>query len=202
MNKGIIVSIQGYNTITTETLAREAVNACAVAIRTDKPITIDIPVIGLQKIKVGNTSREAYITPTVEEVEKISKWADIVAIDYRRCNKNLKEISDYCRSAGIKVVSDIMCFEDYENIKENSYHFDYIATTLSVLSPGNRRYYPDKRLVKSLVADGCRNVIAEGNYDYRKDVREVFNAGVHAVCIGTAISNIYKLTRRYTSILL
>lgn len=202
MNKGIIVSIQGYNTIATETLAREAVNACAVAIRTDKPIEVDVPIIGLQKVKVGNTGKEAYITPTIEDVEKVGHWADFVAIDYRMCNKNLNDISDYCKKNKIKVIADIMCFADYENIKENGYQFDYIATTLSVLNPGNKRYYPDIRLVKSLIAAGCRNLIAEGNYNYRKDVKEVLDSGVHAVCIGTAISDVYKLTRRYTSILL
>lgn len=202
MNKGIIVSVQGYNTIATETLAREAVNACAVAIRTDKPIEVDVPVIGLQKVKVNNAGKEAYITPTIADVEKVSRWADYVAIDYRQCNQNLLEISNYCKEKKIKVVADIMNYKDFEMMIAHGYYFDYIATTLSVLNPGNKRHSPDKRIVRALLAAGCRDVIAEGNYNYRKDVRDVFNAGVHAVCIGTAISDVYKLTRRYTSILL
>ena len=86
---------------------------------------------------------------------------------------------------------------DYNNLIEKNYVYDYVATTFSVYK---RQYFPDKRFVNKLIKAGCKNVIAEGNYFSRADVKEVLEYGAYAVCIGSAISNVYKLTRRYTVI--
>jgi putative N-acetylmannosamine-6-phosphate epimerase len=45
-----------------------------------------------------------------------------------------------------------------------------------------------------------KHLIAEGNYSSREDVHIALESGAHAVCIGGAISNVYKLTKKYTSI--
>lgn len=203
IKRGIIVSIQGYSQRTTTELAQEASHGGAVAFRTDKPIVLSDTdkrtLIGLYKVKVRDPGKEAYITPDIESIAKVADWADYVAIDYRQVNRDLKEISDYCIENKIKVVADIGRFSDYEYIKENGFHYDYIATTMSVFNK-RLKYKPDLNLVRRLCEAG-EKIIGEGNYKKRYQVREAFQAGVQAVCIGQAITNIYKRTREYVSVL-
>lgn len=202
LDKGIIVSIQMYSRETIEEMAIEAINAGAVALRTDKKIRIPldkkIPIIGLWKTKVNDPVKEAYITPTVNEVEKVASWSDYVAIDYRELNPALLKVSNYCREKKIKVVADIATTQDYQNIKENDYYYTYIATTLSVFSS---IYDPDFRILYELIAAGEKNIIAEGNFKIRQDVAKAYKIGIRNICIGGAISNIYKLTQKFTSII-
>lgn len=203
---GIIVSIQGYSLNTTQELANNAINAGAVGIRTDKLLNIDIPYIVLKKTKVEKEERIKipFITPTIEDIQfyenKIDKDKVYIAVDYRVINKNLKSVSDYCRQKKIKIVADIANIGDYKNILSNNYYHDYIATTLSVLYYDNK-YFPDIWLAQELYNSGCKNIIAEGNFSKREDVRKVFYYGINNICIGSAISDIYKLTQKYTSII-
>lgn len=199
MEKGIIISVQTYTKSTTQELAIQAVNAGAVGIRTDLPIKIDVPIIGLNKKDVQYREKEAYITDTVEQVERVSKWAQYIAIDFRRINKNLDKINDYCVKRGLKVIADIGHIDDFLNIKAKGYSYEYVATTMTVYK---KRHYPDKFLIKKLKIEGCKKVIAEGNYRNRGDVKEAFNTGAHNVCIGGAVSDVYKLTRKYVTVII
>jgi len=181
ITKGLIVSIQGYSEGTTKELSREAMNGGAVAIRTDKNInTHDVPIIGLKKIKVQDMLLQPYITPSLNEIEEVKKWADYIAIDFRCFNKNLPEIVEYCSHNRIPIIADISSMEDYNNIINNNYKVAYITTALSVLYL-TKRYYPDKIFLKELIDAGCKNVIAEGNYKYVNDVREAYQIGSHNV---------------------
>ena len=199
IKRGIIVSIQGYHYKTITELAVEAVNGGCVGLRIDKHIDLPedkkVPIIGLKKIHVDDPKLEAYITPTVDDVETIKDWCNLVAIDYRRCNKHLNSVSKFCREHHLEVVADIETFEDYERIKECEYYYTYIATTFSVFTA---QYRPNLGLVERL-AKVEKNLIAEGNFTSRTDVRQAFKHGVWAVCIGGAISNVYKLTQKFVS---
>jgi putative N-acetylmannosamine-6-phosphate epimerase len=201
LNRGIIVSIQGYSQDTIKELALDAINAGSVAIRTDKPVRIamdkKVPIIGLHKIKVNNQVMESYITPTIQDIEIVARWADYIAIDYRKLNSSLQDLSDYCHANNLKVVADISDWEDYENIIAKKLYFHFITTALTVF---RKQYWPDIKLAIKLAKAEPKRIIAEGNYRNRDDVQKVLNAGVYAVCIGAAISNVYKLTRRYTTI--
>ena len=196
MQKGLIVSIQGYHQKTIEELAGNAINAGAIAIRTDKPIRVTVPVIGLNKIRVNSPEKEAYITPTIELINQVNAWADFVAVDYRELNSNLREISEYCKANKIKVVADIGTYKDYLYIKEKDLYYTFIATTFSVF---HNRFNADLKLLKKLLQTE-KNVIGEGNYHTRQQITEAKKLGAHNICIGTAISDVYKLTRRFTTI--
>jgi len=201
LERGIIVSIQGYHQKTIEELAKNAINAGAVAIRTDKPIHFSpyekkVPLIGLNKSKVVNPEITPYITPDLESIISVSKWAEYIAIDYRQLNPNLKKISDYCKEQKLNIVADIGSWKDFNNIKENDYYYTYIATSFSVF---DIMFFPDKELL-SKVCKIEKNVIAEGNYKTRKDVKEALEIGACNVCIGGAISDVYKLTRKFTTV--
>jgi putative N-acetylmannosamine-6-phosphate epimerase len=201
LKRGIIVSIQGYSRETTKELALESISAGAIAIRTDKPIKIamdkKVPLIGLYKIKVNDKTTQAYITPDTKAVEEVARWADMVAVDCRILNTGLGDVVDYCHANRVQMVADVGCFADYEALKASGAAFAYITTALSVY---RRRYWPDVRLALKLSEVEPGKVIAEGNYRAREDVEKVLKAGIHAVCIGTAIANVYKLTRKYTTI--
>lgn len=196
MQRGIIASIQGYKQVTIEEMAENAISAGAVAIRTDKPIRVNVPLIGLNKIHVNQPEKEAYITPEPELIDRVASWANFVAIDYRALNPKLKELSDFCRKRKIKVIADIGTYEDFLNIKENDLYYNFIATTFSVF---HVRFNPDLRLLKKLIKIE-KNIIAEGNYHTRQAVALAKEIGVHNICIGAAISDVYKLTRRFTTV--
>jgi N-acylglucosamine-6-phosphate 2-epimerase len=202
MKRGIIVSIQGYSLSTTNELAREAASAGAMALRTDKPIKLDgmnfcerPPVIGLHKNHVHAPSREPYITVTIADAQAVSKWADYVAVDCRRCNPARADIAAWCKTNGVKMIADIENIEDWQEIRD--LYYDFVATTFSVFHKNHR---PDVALIAALAAAGEKKIIAEGNYTTRLDVQTALETGAHAVCIGAAISNVYKLTRKFTTI--
>ena len=198
LSKGLIVSVQGFSMETTAELIIEIANAGAVAIRTDKKVDSRLPLIGLSKSKVENRKEEAYITNTLEKVKEIEKWTKNIAIDYRRINPNIEEISNYCKEKRLNVIADIADIEDYENIIENDYYHTYAATTLAVLY--REVFTPDIDLIKKLKELECENIIAEGNFSTRKQVKLAYNVGACNVCIGSAISNVFRLTKKFSTI--
>jgi putative N-acetylmannosamine-6-phosphate epimerase len=197
MNKGIIVSIQGYKIDTTVELAHYAMKGGAVAIRTDQPIssrTPGVPIIGLRKRDVIDKTKEAYITTTINDVNKVGETANIIAIDYRRINENLQGIQWACDYYKAPVVADIRDMYDYEYIKIKNYYYTYISTTFSVFDnpEGNIE------LIENLNLAGEKNIIAEGGFSDPEKIKAAFAAGANWVCIGAAISDIQKLTERYS----
>jgi len=202
MKRGIIISIQGYQRVTTNELAGEAVKAGAVALRTDKPIKLPdgverVPIIGLHKIRVDSPARQPYITASLEALALVRPWADLIAVDCRIVNPARRELLMWCADAQIPVVADIATLEDWKTLRELSVPYAYVATTCSVFHKNHR---PDINLVKELSGLGEKNIIAEGNYSARVDVRQALKTGAHAVCLGAAVANVYKLTRKYTTI--
>lgn len=201
LTKGIIVSIQGYSLELTKEIAQEVINAGASAIKTDKPIKkyiqSDIQIIGCSKMRVRNPELEPYLTSTVQLIHDVAEWSDYVSIDYRKLNKDVKLLSNYCEENHIKVIADIGDMEDYENMK--NLYYDYIATTFTVFNP-KFRFYPHIEFALEL-HEKEKNIIAEGNYKERKHVREMYRSGINHICIGGAITNIYKLTRKFTTVM-
>jgi len=198
LSKGLIVSVQGYSRKTTEELIIEIANAGAVAIRTDKKSNSRLPLIGLIKNKVRDRKECAYITNTLDTVKEVEKWTKYIAIDYRIINDELEEISNYCKEKRLIVIADISNIFDYMTIKENDYYYSYIATTLSVLF--NEGYNPDFELIEKLNREGCKNIIAEGNFYQRNQLYTAYELGACNVCVGNAITNVFRLTRNFSSV--
>jgi putative N-acetylmannosamine-6-phosphate epimerase len=170
-------------------LAEKAIQAGAIAIRTDVPIKINRPIIGLRKSNVVNREKEAYITNNINAIYYVAQWADYVAIDFRKLNPFLDEINKFCIDNRIKVVADISEIEDYENILTKNYQVKYAATTLSIFKTECVVAF-----VKQLKDRGCECIIAEGGYKNNERVRMAIANGANNVCIGGAISDIKKLT--------
>jgi len=204
LKQGIVVSLQKYSLDTLRELAQEAINGECVAIKTDKKLYetgLDTTaVIGCHKIKVSNAKTTPYLTHTLDEVMAVNNWANYVSVDYRVCNNdNLEAISNYAKENKINVVADIGTMDDYYNLKEKNYSYTYVASTFSVFYV---QYFPDFKILENLLKEGEKNIIAEGNFKQREQIRSVYNMGIKNICIGGAIVNVYKLTRKFTTILI
>jgi N-acylglucosamine-6-phosphate 2-epimerase len=181
--KGLIVSIQGYSKTTTQELARKAINHGATGIRTDQSIKVKAPIIGLKKLH----GKEYYITTDKDIIHEVSKWADYVAIDSRKGNREIEWLYAHCHTSNINIVADIEKIEDVENILNICYGLkikkpEYFATTFS-------------NCYINLITEVP--IIAEGGYSSIDSVTRAKKNGAKCVCIGTALdigilSNIYK----------
>jgi len=202
LKPGIIVSIQGHSLAMTIEIARDVIRAGAVAIKTDKPLKryldYEIDIIGCKKTLVNNPEKEAYLTPNISVIQKVESWSDFISIDYRKINKELPAVSRYCQENKIKVIADIGDLKDFENIQQNNYYYDYIATTFSVFSPCFR-FWPNIALAQE-IKNIEKKVIIEGNVATRGQVKDILNAKIKHICIGSAITNPYKLTRKFVTV--
>lgn len=197
MENGLIVSIQNYNRATTQELAYQAAKGGAVAIRTDINIAAQVPLIGLKK----NYKKRFYITSSFDEIEECYCWADFVAVDCRKENKKLKELLEMASINDVPIIADIETVNDFiviDNIckkMEIKQPYAY-ATTFSFLQTGEKNI----KMIKEIKKIEDVRIIAEGKYDTVEDVGLAYKYGASNVCIGTAISDIYKLTKKFGEI--
>ena len=169
IDKGLIVSIQGYSLSTTQELADICINSGAVGIRTDKPIESDVPVIGLLKFK----DKKYYITTSIKTAENCSLMSNYVAIDCRKGNKGLSEIIEYCCHFNIEVVADIENIKDVENILKMKEKPSFISTTFSFFKTG----LPNIELIRHIKSITDIPIIAEGGYYDRVSIEKAFKNG-------------------------
>jgi len=192
MEKGLIVSIQGYSQETTQELADNIQNNI-VGIRTDQPIKIKVPVIALEKLE----GKKYYITSTVDSIMRC-RWGDFVAIDCRRGNFELQLLLAYAQIHKIKIIADIETFKDFEYIfdlgKSNGFVLPaYFATTFSFFKTGNQ----DFSLINNIKNQCDTPIIAEGKIKTRPDAKRAYECGASNVCVGAEISDIKYLTNKF-----
>lgn len=192
----LIVSVQGLKSETNTDIIHECIRAGADMIRTDKPVYCRVPLIGLNKVKVKDRSKEPYITPDLEHVKRVSKWAMYIAVDCRVENKNLDEIFSYCNQNNIKIVADLQKIDDYLALKEKGHFAHYYTTALGVFSTSG---IPPYDLMDQLIKEGCQNIVAEGNINSENRIKIISDKGIKSICIGDAISNPYKLTKGFNN---
>jgi putative N-acetylmannosamine-6-phosphate epimerase len=181
MRRGLIVSIQEYSKATTQELAERAVQAGAVAIRTDVNINISVPVIGLKKFHL----KEYYITTEIEAIDEVASWSTYTAIDCRQKNRERNKLLKYCYDNAIPTVADIENYEDYESL-DCKYMLGLVATTFASIMTGKQDFELIKKLKDNV------NVIAEGGIKSKSEMRLAFHNGASWVCIGTEIMDIRK----------
>ena len=189
--KGIIASIQGYSLATTQELAEKSIENGVVGIRTEQPISCRVPVIGLHKI----AGKEYYITTDKDSVYKVAKWANMVAIDSRRGNREIDWLYAHCHTANIKIIADIEKIEDVVNILRTCDKLKivkpaYFATTFSKCDIG---------LIKDIKNISDVPVIAEGGYHDKLQIEKAVQNGADAVCIGAAM-DIRHISKKYSTI--
>ncbi len=165
----------------------------------------NVPVIGITKPnKIPSNYKEiVYITPTVQDViDIINAGADIVAFDGtqrpRPNNEKIKDLIKYIHINKKLAMADISTVE--EGIKAQEAGADILSTTLagytmeSINSPSKE---PDFKLLKELVEKTNTPVILEGRIWEPQQVDRAFEAGAHAVVIGSAITRPQLITKRF-----
>lgn len=160
-----------------------------------------VPIIGLVK-RYDDTS-PVYITPSVSDVIELEKaGATIVAIDatgrLRPGGQTLQEFITQVRlESNVLLLADVDSVESALEAEELG--CDAVATTLSGYTDVPVAGLPNIDLIAEISKRVSVPVIAEGGFSQPISVAEAFTAGALSVCIGTAITNPYLLTKQFIS---
>ena len=181
----------------------------AVGVRLNGPINIaaaraqiNLPIIGIEK--VVTTGSDVYITPTFAVAERIAaSGADIIALDATlrtRPNGERFEIllARIQEELQLPVMADIATFE--EGLRAADGGADIIATTLCGYTKDSAGMsLPAFDLLEQLAAKVRLPVICEGGIATPEDVRRAFDCGAFAVVVGTAITGITQLVKKFVT---
>ena len=189
-------------------MARAAAQAGSPAIRTRSIRDVvaikketGLPVIGL--VKVQYEGYEAYITPTMKEVDElVEAGSDVVALDCtmrrrgdgRSINEFLAQIRE--KYPDIILMADISTYEEGMNAWKCG--VDILGTTMS----GYTSYSPildgpDYELMRRLSQDADIPVIGEGRIHEPAQAVEALRTGVWAIVVGGAITRPLEIARRF-----
>lgn len=188
-------------------MALAARDGGAVAIRVNGPADIvavqaaGLPVIGIHK--VFSERYPVYITPNFAAAEAVvAAGAAIVALDCTSRPRDGEPVSSLIGrilELGAEVFADIST--PHEGLQAADWGASYVATTLSGYTAATepRPVTPDLSLIESLARRLSVPVIAEGRYNTPALVRQGFDAGAHAVVVGTMITNPREITRMFVT---
>lgn len=209
LSHGLIVSCQArvdnpmHGPTFIGAMARAVERGGAVGIRAEGSADIaavrentDLPVIGIRK---DFSNGPLYITPSLSAAVEIrDAGADIIALDAtdrpRPGGVTARQlIADVRRECDRPVMADIDDEETGRAAAEAG--AELVATTLSGYTSGETPDEADYALIERLANRGL-TVIAEGRLRTADDARRAFDAGAHAVVIGTAITNPWRITER------
>lgn len=212
--KGLVVSCQAradnplHGPQFMGAMALAARDGGAVAIRANGPADIaavtaaGLPVIGIHK--VFSDAYPVYITPNFAAAEAIvAAGAEIVALDCTLRSRDGEKPDVLVRrireELGAEVFADISTLD--EGLAAADWGASYVATTLSGYTEATqpKPETPDLKLVEQLVARLSVPVVAEGRYNSPQLVRQGFEAGAHAIVVGTMITNPREITRSFVS---
>ena len=158
-----------------------------------------VPIIGL--IKRYDDSSSVYITPSVSDVVELERaGATIVAIDATgRLRPGGQTLQDFITQ--IRLESNVLLLADVDSVESalqaEELGCDAVATTLSGYTDIPVNGLPNIELIAEISKRVKVPVIAEGGFSQPSSVAEAFTAGALAVCIGTAITNPYLLTKHF-----
>lgn len=208
---GLIVSVQaegGSVLDTPETialLARCAVLNGAAGVRIESLARIaavraatDVPIVGI--VKRAYPGFEPYITTTREEVAAVAALgAEIVAFDAtareRSGGASVADLVATAHGAGALAMAD--CATEGEALAAIAAGADLVGTTLAGYTLQTRGR--DLPAIDLLAAIAARHpfAICEGGIGSPEAARAAFAAGAAAIVVGTAITNIDVLVRRF-----
>ena len=210
--KGLIVSCQArednplHGPTFMGAMALAARDGGAKALRANGPADVrsvkaaGLPVIGIHK--VFSDQYPVYITPHFEAAAAIVEaGAEVVALDCtlrpRNGNKPEVLIRRIHEELGAEVFADISTFN--EGLAAADWGATYVATTLSGYTDytDSDPTRPDIELLEKLAIRLNVPVIAEGRFNTPDWVKRGFNAGAHAVVVGTMITNPREITKLF-----
>lgn len=216
LKKGLVVSCQvpdGTPIDTPEFIAAQAetvLQAGAVGIRAQGIANVaaiarvvSVPIIGL--IKRYSDSTSIHITPEVDDVLNLEQaGATIVAIDatgrLRENGLSFPAFMEELRNrTEVPILADVDTVE--AALLAESLGCDAVATTLSGYTSAPAPQLPNIELIKEISKVIKVPIIAEGGFNKQEQVIQAFNSGAWSVCIGTAITNPYLLTKSFVQVI-
>jgi putative N-acetylmannosamine-6-phosphate epimerase len=159
----------------------------------------DLPILGLVKRYLDTTP--IYITPTVQDVLDLeAAGAKIIAIDaterLRTGGVALETFLNQVRAqTSIPILADVDTIG--AAVVAEALGCEAIATTLSGYTEQPAPILPNIELVETIVKRVKVPVIAEGGFSRPEHVKQAFEAGAWTVCVGTAITNPFLLTKSF-----
>ncbi|HEY0394524.1 MAG TPA: putative N-acetylmannosamine-6-phosphate 2-epimerase [Candidatus Elarobacter sp.] len=208
---GLIVSVQAEagsplgEPETIARLSRVAVANGAVGIRAEGSArlgavrrAVAVPVVGI--VKRAYPGFEPYITASEREIAEVcAAGAEIVAFDAtaraRPDGRDVGAVIAAIRSRGALAMAD--CADAADVRRAAAAGAAIVATTLCGYTAATRGTpLPPLDLVRACAASGAF-AICEGGVGSPEDVRAAFAAGAGAVVVGTAITNVDALVRRF-----
>lgn len=185
-------------------MARAAVAGGAAAIRANGPddvaairAAVDVPILGIHKL--GDPAG-VFITPDPGAAAAVvAAGADVVAVDGTlRPRPDGRTLRDHVAAIHERLGVEVMADADSlaAGVAAREAGADIVGTTLSGYTGGPVPDGPDVELVAALHAALDCPIVAEGRYWTPDDVRAAFDAGAHAVVVGTAVTNPTAITRR------
>lgn len=208
---GLIVSCQAlkeeplYSSYIMSRMAYAAWEGGAVGIRantvediTEIKKTVDLPVIGIIKEVYGDC--DVYITPTMKEVDALVECGvDIIATDCtKRARPDGKTLDEFFKEVRAKY-PDQLFMADCSSYEEGMYAaeigLDLIGTTMNGYTSYTKgSVLPNLDLMRKLVENCGKPVIAEGGIWTPEQLKGALDTGVLAAVVGTAITRPRDIT--------
>ncbi|MGI5157169.1 N-acetylmannosamine-6-phosphate 2-epimerase [Microbispora sp. CA-102843] len=206
---GVVVSVQAgldsplHPSEVIAAMAGSAAAGGAAGFRLDGPANIaavragfDLPIIGIRKRR--HPGYDVYITATVDDAREIVEaGADLVAVDATLRPRPVPLaglIAAIHDELGAAVLADVATAD--EGLAAMEAGADLVATTMAGYTP----YSTDKSgpafAVCEALAGRSVPVVVEGRIWSADDVRRSFDAGAHAVVVGTAVTSPHHITAR------
>ncbi len=186
--------------------ARAAEMGGARAVRVDGPedvaavkSAVTIPVIAIWTVVTPGC--DVYITPHFEAARLLAvAGADVIAIDgtgrSRPGGGTVRELIERIHTdLGLPVEADVASLEDATAASDMG--ADLIGSSITGYVEKTQPREPDIGFVQRLSVAVARPVIAQRHYWTVEHVRGAFDAGAHAVVVGSAITDPVQLTRRF-----
>ena len=162
---------------------------------------VQLPIIGIIKKVYGGS--DVFITPTNKEIELLHQvGVDIIALDatkrIRPDGKTISEVFPEIRETYKEQIFMADCSTYEEAVEAYKLGFDCLGTTLSGYTEYTKyNELPDLKLIERLVEDFPIPIIAEGGIWTPEELKQVFDLGVHAAVVGTAITRPMDITKRF-----
>lgn len=168
-------------------------------VRMLRPLT-ELPIIGIVKRRTPGYA--VYITPTIADVEElIDAGADIVAgecVEESRPGESFADLVRAAHARGIPMMADAATTEQaLEGAREGA---DLVATTMAGATAATRHVQaPDLEMARALARESPVPVVVEGGVWRPDQVAAAFEAGAHAVVVGSAITDPERITARFVA---